>query len=270
MSYTPQMPQAVASFSPEMYQSATAYRLGPLWTSYDVTMTGKRIIAGAILIVFGVVVGLVSTIRFIGAPISGSVLTALLGVLVGLLLCAVGSYLLLYHIIYKNWHVVAFEQGFLYKKGNEAPQPFRWDQIEAAWYHVTRHYRNGIYTGTTHRYRVRRQGGYEIILNDRFTNVGQLGDIISDQVTRYQLPQVMAAYNAGQTVSFGPLSIHWQGIMNGQGSLLPWQEIHDVEIQRGYVSVRKAGKWLSWSGQPVANIPNVFVFIAMTKSILRK
>jgi hypothetical protein len=179
-------------------------------------------------------------------------------------------YYFLYGVIYKNWGVYIYDYGFVDKRGSQAAQPFRWDQVEAVWYQVTRHYRNGIYTGTTHRYRVRRQDGYEIVLNDRFTKVGELGDLVSNRVTNAKLPQVMAAYNAGQTVTFGPLSISRQGIQNSRGNLLPWMEIKDVSLQNGYVAVSKAGKWLNWSTQPVREIPNVFLFVAAVRSILGK
>jgi hypothetical protein len=187
--------------------------------------------------------------------------------LLGLLLIAGSLYLLLYGVIYKGWGVYVYENGFVFKKGNQAAQPFRWDQIEAAWYSVTRHYRNGIYTGTTHKYRVRRSDGYEVNLNDRFNKVGELGDLVHNSVTATKIPQVFAAYNAGQTITFGPLSVSTQGISNGK-NLLPWAEVKDISIQSGYIAVSKAGKWLRWSSQPVAAVPNPFLFIALVRRVL--
>jgi hypothetical protein len=269
MSYMPQAPVYAPSLPPEIYQSASAYQLGQQPSAvYRVTTGGRRIAGGIVFIIVGVllvVAGFAVMTQSTDNSVGGIALALFGGCFI------VGAiYMFLYGTIYKNWGVYVFEQGFLFKKGNETPQPFRWDQIEAVWYQVTRHYRNGIYTGTTHRYRVRRKDGYQIVLNDRFTNVGQLGDTISNQVTKILLPQVIAAYNAGQTITFGPLSVNRQGLLNVLGNLLPWSEITGIEIQRGYVAVSRAGKWLKWSNQPVANIPNVFVFIALVKSLLRK
>lgn len=270
MSYMPQMPAMALSMPPEIYQSASAYQLGQQPDAvYRVTTGAKRIVAGILFIVIGAFLVLV------GFGIMSQDTTSSDNTVGGLILAFFGGcfivgaiYFFLYGTIYRNWCVYVFEHGFLCKKGNQTPQPFRWDQIEAIWYQVTRHYRNGIYTGTTHRYKVRRRDGHEVVLNDRFTQVGKLGDTISNQVTRTLLPQVIAAYNAGQTITFGPLSVNRQGLTNILGKLLPWSEITGIDIQRGYVAVRQAGKWLKWSNQPVASIPNVFVFIAMVKSLL--
>lgn len=258
------------SMSPEIYQSASAYQLGlQPDTVYRVTSGRKRIITGIVLIIFSALlafasVGILSESSTSSDNTVGGLLLAIGGA--GLIACAL--YCFLYGTIYKNWCVYVFEHGFLYKKGNEAVQPFRWDQIEAVWYQVTRHYTNGVYTGTTHRYKVRRRDSYEIVLNDRFTKVGQLGETINNQVTKTLLPQVVAAYNAGQTITFGPLSVNRQGLTNILGKLLPWSEITGIDTQSGYIAVRQAGKWLKWSNQPVARIPNAFVFLALVKSLL--
>jgi hypothetical protein len=268
MAYAPQTPYMVSPLPPDVYQGAMAAQLGEQpRAEYRVIVTWKTILGGIVCLVISL--GLFATTAAAASDPSGAAGMAVLGIL-GLLLLAVGVYCLLFGVIYKNWHVYVYERGFIYKKGNPAAQPFRWDQIEAVWYQVTRRYTNGIYTGTSHKYRVRRQDGYEIVLNDRFTKVATLGDLVHNQVTAAKMPQVIAAYNAGQTITFGPLSVNTQGIWNSSGNLLPWPEIKDVSMQSGYVAVSKAGKWLRWSSQPVRDIPNIFLFIALVRSILKK
>jgi hypothetical protein len=260
----------VPNLPQDVYQAAYAAQLGDQpRAEYHPLTTGKRLAGGIIGLLVGIAF-LAGGFTMLNQPADSSMGTLLILVLVGLLLVGGGIYYLLYGVIYKNWGVYVYERGFVHKKGNQAAQPFRWDQIEAVWYQVTRHYRNGIYTGTTHNYRVRRVDGYEIVLNDRFTNVAALGDTVSNQVTATKMPQVIGAYNAGQVITFGPLSVSRQGIQNSSGNLLPWPEIKDVSIQNGYVAVSKAGKWLRWSSQPVKNIPNVFLFIALIRQILKK
>lgn len=269
MSYVPQGPVLPPSIPPEISQSASAYQLGQQPSAeYHVTDGKRRVVRRIIFVILGVL------LIAVGFGIMGQSTIALIG---GIVLVIFGGffivdvlYMLLHEAIYKSWGVYVFEHGFLFKKGKEAPQPFRWDQIEAVWYQVTRRYYNGVYTGTTHRYRVRRRDGYEVVLTDRFTNVGQLGETISNQVTQILLPQVIAAYNAGQTITFGPLSVNRQGLSNILSNLLPWSEVKGIDIQNGYVAVSRAGKWLKWSNLPVAKIPNVFVFIALVKTLLQK
>jgi hypothetical protein len=272
MAYVPQTPFMAYNLPPDVYQAAAAAQLGEQpRAEYRAQATGKRLISGIICLIIGLVFVGGGVAAFMSqASDSSSTGSLLILALIGVLLIAGGIYYMLYGVIYKNWGVYVYERGFAHKKGSEAAQPFRWDQIEAVWYNVIRHYRNGVYTGTTHNYRVRRVDGYEIVLNDRFANVAALGDTVSNQVTGAKMPQVIAAYNAGQTITFGPLSLNRQGIQNANGNLLPWPEIKDVSLQKGYVAVSKAGKWLRWSSQPVRNIPNVFLFITMVKFILKK
>ena len=271
MAYAPQAPYMAYNLPPDVYQAAAAAQLGDHpRAEYRARATGKRLITGIIALIIGLACtggGLALVGQSSDSSNMGSVLVL---VIVGLLLIAGGIYSMLYGVIYKNWGVYVYDRGFVHKRGSQAGQPFRWEQIEAVWYRVTRHYRNGIYMGTTHNYRVRRQDGYEIVLNDRFANVATLGDTVSNQVTGAKMPQVIAAYNAGQAITFGPLSVSRQGIQNASGNLLPWPEIKDVSLQSGYVAVSKAGKWLRWSSQPVRNIHNVFLFIAMVRFILKK
>ena len=273
MAYAPQTPYMAPNLPPDVYQAATAAQLGEVVRSeYHPQLTGRRIAVGVIcaLLGLGALFGGFIALSPSSDASSSSSGSSLILILVGLFLMGLGIYSLLFGVIYKNWAVYVYDRGFVHRKGNQPAQPFRWDQVEATWYHVTRHYRNGIYTGTTHNYRVRRVDGYEIVLNDRFTHVDKLGDTVSNQVTQAKMPQVLAAYNAGQVITFGPLSVSRQGIQNANGNLLPWPEIKDVSLQSGYVAVSKAGKWLRWSSQPVRNIPNVFLFIALVRSILRK
>lgn len=269
MAYAPQTPSVVSNLPPDVYQGAYAAQLGDQpRAEYRPTTTVKNIVLGLICLIMGI--GFVAGgVVLEGQSADGAGSELIMGLL-GLLFVVGGLYCLLYGVIYKNWRVYVYQHGFVHKKGNQAAQPFRWDQIEAVWYNVIRHYRNGIYTGTTHNYRVRRVDGYQIVLNDRFTKVGELGDLVNNQVTAAKLPQVIAAYNAGQTITFGPLSLSTRGIQNASGNLLPWAEIKDVSLQKGYVAVSKAGKWLRWSSRPVREIPNVFLFIALVRNILKK
>lgn len=265
MAYAPQTPYAASNLPPDVYQGAYAAQLGDQpRAEYHPALTVKNIILGVICLLLGLAFaggGLAA-----GQSSDGSGSMVIL-VLIGLFFIAGGIYILLSGVIYKGWGVYVYENGFVFKKGNQAAQPFRWDQIEAAWHSVTRHYRNGIYTGTTHRYRVRRSDGYEVVLNDRFHKVEELGDLVHNTVTRTKIPQVFAAYNAGQTITFGPLSVSAQGIGNGK-SVLPWAEVKDISIQSGYIAVSKAGKWLRWSSQPVSAVPNPFLFIALVRRVL--
>ena len=80
-------------------------------------------------------------------------------------------------------------------------------------------------------------------------------------------PKAVERFNAGQLVSFGPLSVGPSGITAGDQSL-PWSEIEDVQTRKGMVSVKKSGKWLAWKRAQVSQIPNYFIFDALVGAIL--
>jgi len=128
---------------------------------------------------------------------------------------------------------------------------------------------NGIYVGTEHKYTVRGLDGRQVVLNDRITNVERPGNVISDMVTRVRLPEAIAAFKAGSTVTFGPLSVSMQGVSNSK-ELITWDQIKEFRVNNGTVIVKKEGKWLSWSSIQVANIPNFFIFLALVNAIMKK
>ncbi len=107
------------------------------------------------------------------------------------------------------------------------------------------------------------------MLNDRITNVERLGNVVSEMVTRVKLPEVIAAFKAGSTITFGPLSVSMQGVSNSK-ELISWDQIKEFGVNRGIVTVKKEGKWLSWSSVEVAKIPNFFVFMALVNAIMKK
>lgn len=97
--------------------------------------------------------------------------------------------------------------------------------------------------------------------------IEQLGRLVTDAVTRIQLPKAIERFNAGQGLSFGPLTVDPAGISAGDQSLA-WDEIEDVRTRQGVVTVKKAGKWLSWHKVGVSQIPNYFVFDVLVRAIL--
>lgn len=142
----------------------------------------------------------------------------------------------------------------------------RWDEIAGVWQAITKHYYNGIYTGTTHAYTVQKADGTQTKFNDTLKNVEELGNTIQQEVTKRLLPRAAATYNNGGTVSFGKLAISPMGLSWGDKSL-PWAEIQGVQVNKGVLSVKKQGKWLKWANIPVATIPNLLVALTLIDRI---
>jgi serine/threonine protein kinase len=99
--------------------------------------------------------------------------------------------------------------------------------------------------------------------------IEQLGRLLDAGVTRVQFPAALQRLNAGQPLSFGPLTVTRQGIAT-QDKSLSWSEIQEVKTAQGFVSVKKAGNWLNWTSAPVSKIPNYSVFDALAQAVLRQ
>ncbi|MBV9615825.1 MAG: hypothetical protein JO031_10260 [Ktedonobacteraceae bacterium] len=248
-------------------QLAAAYQLGTPQQEYRVRYTRMILVCGIIslLLWFGfafLAYNMYTSPRNINDSNNVPIVIG-----VGVMFLLIGLYCLLYPVLYRSWHVYVYSEGFAFTKGSKV-DAFRWDQIDCMWQAITRRYMNGIYMGTLYKYTVRGMNGRQVVLNNRIADVGSLGAIISDMVTRVKLPQVLAAFRAGQTITFGRLSVSLQGVSNGK-ELVPWSQIKEIGVSRGYVTVRKEGKWLSWSSVQVAKIPNFFIFFALVNTIMK-
>ena len=97
--------------------------------------------------------------------------------------------------------------------------------------------------------------------------IEQIGRLLDAGVARVQLPLAFQRFEAGQTVSFGPLTVSEKGIATGD-KMLPWNEIKEVTARRGTVNVNKVGKRLPWTSAAVSKIPNYSVFDALVRAVL--
>ena len=257
------MAQSIAA---DAYHLAGAYQLGAPREEYRFKIM-RTFIGGLVMLALGVssVAFIIisehislATMDFSAVDTSGSFWVF---VIFGLVLLALGITSLISLFQNFDMRVVVCEHGLVRTKKGQT-EVVRWEHVNAFWQSVTKRYTNGIYTGTTHLYTLRRTDGVVFKFNDTINKVEALGNTIQREVTRVLLPRFIYAYNAGSTVTFGPLSINQQGISNSK-EMLPWSQVKDLQVRRGMVSVKKEGKWLNWSNVGVAQIPNFYVFMSL-------
>jgi serine/threonine protein kinase len=97
--------------------------------------------------------------------------------------------------------------------------------------------------------------------------VEQVGRLLDAGVARVQIPRAFELFNAGQTISFGPLMLSQKGITAGD-KMLPWAEVKEVKTLNGSVFIKKAGKRLPWTAPSIGKIPNYSVFDALVRAVL--
>jgi hypothetical protein len=170
----------------------------------------------------------------------------------------------------------------------EGEASIRWEEITELRKEVTQHNIHSTYQ-MHYIYRLRLAGGQSKVfggmLGERLdrpsratrlavtpgattpVTIEQIGRLLDAGVARVQLPVAFHRFEAGQTVSFGPLIVSEKGIATGD-KMLPWNEIKEVKARRGMVNVNKVGKRLPWTSAAVSKIPNYSVFDALVRTIL--
>jgi cbb3-type cytochrome oxidase subunit 3 len=170
---------------------------------------------------------------------------------------------------YANWNkgAVAYEKGFAYRD-RKGIQAWRWEDLVSQTAAVTRHYTNGIYTGTTHVYTLFNREGKRLVLNDSLAKVEELAALIEAGTFPLLYEKAAQQYNTGQTLTFGPVVISKGGILVGRKTY-PWQEVKEVSIQQGVLKVsKKDGGWFSGASAMASTIPNLRVLLSIIDQVV--
>jgi hypothetical protein len=249
--------QQLTSLTPDGYQVAVTYQLGIPIAEYKPRLTIRKAIALAVIFVAGIgfcVCAIISPYFLAFMLISVFEFSVLIWVLVDM-------------YRYRDKRAFVCPSGLLYQYQGKS-EAIRWDQVEAVWQRVVQRYSYGIKTARTHLYTVRRYDGTTFKFNDQLYNVEALGNTIVRETTRLLQPRYIAAYQAGQTVTFGQISLNQQGVSNGKEQL-PWTQIQELKGKGGFISFQQKGSTsLKWTPVQAYKIPNVSTFVALVEYIL--
>lgn len=245
------------------------YDLGPLLSEHPVKASTRW--GGAILSVLflgiaaaSLLFGATSVLSHVSTDVSAALSSACIPAILGAATLGLGGWCL--YGTWNNWGqaVAVFERGFAFTRGGEA-RSIPWTDVTAVWQSITKHYTNGIYTGTTHRYTVQLSDDTRYKLDDKFKDIEALGSAIQKNVTQALYPKYVAALKAGSRLEFGPLALDYNKLYSGKKELA-WDEIKSIRVRGGSVSVKKDKGWFSWCNSSVPQIPNFFIFYALLKN----
>ena len=170
---------------------------------------------------------------------------------------------------YAEWvrGAVLYEGGLAYRS-RKGIQTWRWEDVDRFYTAITRHYTNGIYTGTTHVYTLMDRQKKRLVLSDAFRHVEDLGKSIEQSIFPRLYGQAADRYNGGEALEFGPVSLSKGGIQIGK-KVYPWSEVRQVSIQRGILRVsKKDGGWFSGAQAAASAIPNLRVLLSIMDQIV--
>jgi len=242
-------------------QAAMAQQLGAFMKGYKATLV--RMILGTIVFA---ALGLFFVALAINTSGDGSGIA--IGGVLGLLSFGLTAFFIYRIVQAAGQQIYLFQQGIVIEHKGQV-QAFPWNQATEVWQSITRHYTNGVYTGTTYQYTLQRGDGYKIKLDNTTKGIAELGQAVTRGITQELVPRAMNSIRAGQTLTFGRFSVNQQGIGNGK-EFIPWPQVQAVNVNRGQVTVKKAGKFLNWGSAMVAKIPNFFVFLAVSEEMIRQ
>jgi hypothetical protein len=257
---------------PEQFQSV--YGLGTPLTVYPVAASNRWISA-----IFGVIlIGGAALVAIYGAYDTYMQVTKYGPVMLSKTIIApliIAAVMLLLGILaavnaFRSWNksVVVYEKGLAYSDNNGV-QTWGWQEVEWFFVAITKHYHNGIYTGTTYLYTLQKADGSRLKLDNKFKKIESLGQFVGQKVAPFQYDRITQKLRSGQTVALGPIAISKDSIAIGKKNYL-WTEVEQVGIQKGYVSIKKkAGGWFSGATTPVSAIPNLDAFFAVVNQIVK-
>jgi hypothetical protein len=171
-----------------------------------------------------------------------------------------------------NWRkvTVVYERGLAFYDWR-GWREWRWEEIEAIRLKVTRHYyQNIIPLGTTRHYTVTDRSGKALPLDRAVTDFQELMDTIERTVNRLISERMLEAYNAGQSVHFGPIQISRDGLVCRR-KFYAWAEVEAVTVADGRIAIsRKNGGFFSGARVDAAKVPNLAVLLRLLDCLRRK
>ncbi len=171
---------------------------------------------------------------------------------------------------FSNWKkaLMIYQNGFAYSD-RKGVTNWNWQDVASIKAAVTKHYTNGIYTGTTHIYTIENRTGEKIMVNDSITKVEEAAKDLRSNVFPILYQSFSQAYNSGQPVCFGPVTLsRTSGILIGKKSYT-WDQVKKVSISNGMISVaKKDGGWFSGAAVQASSVPNLEVMLSIVDQVV--
>jgi hypothetical protein len=171
---------------------------------------------------------------------------------------------------YRNWQkaVVAYDKGLAYYD-NRGLQIWGWSEVERFYAAITKHYHNGIYTGTSFLYTLQKADGATLKLDNKIQKIETLGQLVGQKTAPFQYEKLVQALRSGAVVQLGPIGLSRESFLLNKKAYA-WEEVEQIGLRQGYLNVKKKnGGWFSGASAPVAAIPNLNPLLAVVEQITK-
>lgn len=246
----------------QISQQAMMFQLGSLRNVYKPRISSPLIVIGIALGIILADIVLFAIILLLGYIVYLLVIVPVFAIAYGI-----------YGSLNCNLRVYEFEHGLLRSKGSQV-NIIRWDQVAAVWQEnkpSSSSYLVGGVLGallfgaqTRHIFKVSLHDGATFIFNSSgISQIENLGQTIQQEVAQIHMPLAIVAYDRGNTIPFGPLSVSQQGISNQKGAILPWSQVNGVTVNMSVVTIMQNERVKKWVSAPTSKVPNLGVLTAL-------
>jgi hypothetical protein len=123
--------------------------------------------------------------------------------------------------------------------------------------------------GGFHAYTIQLRDGRKLTFTSYLDGIEQLGATIVKETVCRLLPKSLVAFDAGDTLDFGPFQLSHTGISEGKPSLT-WEQVGEACIDsEGLVAIwKREESGCPWMWTTAENVPNVHVLIPMVNEIV--
>ncbi|PQM46534.1 DUF6585 family protein [Mycobacterium talmoniae] len=225
--------------------------LGEHRGSHRWTLIWNRPLILALILLGGAAIGLVS----VGAP-AAAILATIPAVVIG------GGYAL-HAAANRGARLDIFERGITVVQRGKL-RVVRYDDT-ALWQNIV-DYHHTLGSQRRYSYRLRDTSGAKFTITGNFQQPTEWGPTIQRAVTDAQLPVAWAAIMAGQRLEFGRIWVTAQQVGTGTSGW-PWSRVSDITVTNGTVNVRSEERPKLLVYEAVRQIPNFFVFLALTERL---
>lgn len=155
--------------------------------------------------------------------------------------------------------VVVYHDGFAFEQGGSV-QTWQWPEIATIFSNETFHMSKRGAQWTDREYTLSRNNGEKVVLTSyQLANVRGLISVIKRRALPEMLPPLQQAYQAGQPVTFGPVTVSREGGIEVGGKNVAWSDVVKVEVKSGdlLVTMQKRGVLSGHHSVRASTIPNI-------------
>jgi len=132
--------------------------------------------------------------------------------------------------------LVRYRDGFAYQAGDKDVHAWQWDEVAVIQTSMTRHPdKNNSWT--SHEYTLTRPNGDKLILDDGLKTVWDAAGHIKTAVFAQLRPPLKQRYQAGEALTFGPVTVHQHNGLQLDGKTYAWDSIEDIQVHHGQLKL---------------------------------